>query len=114
MVQDKLLPIRIEAWEDVRELARMSIETDKGTWWADPAFGSDIWKLRQTGKVDNRTAGTFQRMLQDCLAWLKDDGIAGDVVCIAERVGKNEIAYTITVLRPGRNPLIIKDVWDVQ
>jgi phage gp46-like protein len=104
--------IRIEQWADIRELVQMSIGTDKGLWWADPAFGSELWKLRQAGKVDNRTAGTFQQFLQDCLKWLKDDGIAAGVSCTAERSGKNEIAYSVTVLRPGREPLTIKDTWD--
>jgi phage gp46-like protein len=104
--------IRIERWADVTELVRMSIGTDKGSWWADPGFGSDIWKLRQAGKVDNRTAGAFQQLLYECLKWLKDDGIAGDIICAAERSGKNEIAYTVTVLRPYREPLMVKDTWD--
>jgi phage gp46-like protein len=104
--------VRIENWADVRELARMSIGTDKGSWWADPAFGSELWKLKQTGKVDNRTAGTFRQMLDECLKWLKDDGIAGGIACGAERLGKNEIAYSVTVSRPDNDPLIIKDVWN--
>ncbi|MDR1286755.1 MAG: phage GP46 family protein [Treponema sp.] len=103
---------RIENWAGIQELVQMSIGTDKGSWWADPGFGSEIWKLRQEGKVDNRTAGTFQQFLQDCLAWLEDEGIAGDVICSAERSGKNEIAYAVTVLRPGTEPLIIKDTWN--
>jgi phage gp46-like protein len=104
--------IRIEQWADVTELVRMSIGTDKGSWWADPGFGSELWKLHQAGKVDNRTAGTFQQFLYECLKWLKDGGIAGDVICAAERSGKNEIAYTVTVLRPQREPLIVKDTWN--
>jgi phage gp46-like protein len=104
--------VRIENWNDVRELVLMSIGTDKGSWWADPSFGSELWILRQTGKVDNRTAGTFQRMLRECLQWLKDGGITGDVLCTAERSGKNEIAYSVTVPRPGRQPLTVKDVWN--
>jgi phage gp46-like protein len=104
--------VKIENWADIRELAQMSIGTDKGSWWADPAFGCELWKLRQAGKVDNRTAGTVQRMLDECLKWLKDDGLAGDIICAAERSGKNEIAYSVTVLRPGREPLVIKDVWN--
>jgi phage gp46-like protein len=104
--------VRIENWTDVRELVELSIGTDKGSWWADPAFGSDLWKLKQTGKVDNRTAGTFQRMLQESLKWLTDDGIADEVRCTAGRLGKNEIAYSVTTLRPDKEPLIIKDTWN--
>jgi phage gp46-like protein len=107
----KINPIKIEHWADVRELALMSIGTDKGSWWADPAFGSELWILSQEGKVNNKTAGTVQRMLADCLQWLKDEGIAAGIDCTAEQSGKNEIAYTVTVLRPNGNPVIVKDTW---
>ena len=49
-------PASIESWNDIRELVLMSIGTDKGTWWADPNFGSDLWILRQEGKVTGKTA----------------------------------------------------------
>ena len=103
---------RIENLADIRELVFMCIGTDKGTWWADPAFGSELWILRQEGKVDNRTAGRVKQMILDCLMWLKDDGLAADVDCQAERAGKNEIAYSVNVLCPNGNTVIVKDVWN--
>ena len=30
---------KIENWQDIRELALMSVGTDKGKWWAYPEFG---------------------------------------------------------------------------
>jgi phage gp46-like protein len=103
--------VRIEDWAAIPELVLMSIGTDKGSWWADPDFGSELRKLRQTGKVDNRTAGTVQKMIDACLAWIKEDGLAGNISCTAERTGKNEIAYTVTVVRQLGDPLVIKDTW---
>ena len=41
---------KLENWQDIRELILMSIGTDKGRWWADKEFGSELWKLRQSGK----------------------------------------------------------------
>jgi phage gp46-like protein len=105
-------PLRIENWADIPELVQMSIGTDKGSWWADPAFGSELWKLRQTGKVDARTAGTFQQMLQECLAWITADGLAREITCAAGRSGTHEIAYSVTVSRPDKEPLVVKDVWN--
>jgi phage gp46-like protein len=104
-------PIRLEQWIDIRELVRMSVGTDKDSWWADPAFGSDLWILRREGKVNGRTAGTFRRMVLECLQWIKDDGLAADIDCRAERSGKNEITYTVTALRPGGDPVTVQDVW---
>jgi phage gp46-like protein len=50
--------MRLEQWASIEELARMSIGTDKGAWWADPGFGSELWLLKKEGKVDGRKAGT--------------------------------------------------------
>jgi phage gp46-like protein len=105
-------PARIENWTDIRELALMSIGTEKGSWWASPDFGSDLWILRRSGKVNGRTAAAVQRMILECLAWLKDDGVAKIIDCQAERTGKNEISYTVTILRPDGSPVIVKDVWN--
>jgi hypothetical protein len=40
----------------------MSIGTDKGTWFADPGFGSDLWLLKKEGKADGQTAGKLERV----------------------------------------------------
>jgi phage gp46-like protein len=103
--------IRIEKWTDITELTRMTIGTDKGSWWANPAFGSELFKLRQTGKVTPRTAGTVQQILQEALSWMKEDSIAADIRCTAERLGKNEIGYIVTILRPNGETVIVKDTW---
>jgi len=102
---------RIENWTDIREITLMCIGTDKGTWWADPSFGSELWILRQEGKVDNRTAGRVQQMILGCLQWMKADGIASEIDCNAEQAGKNEIAYLVTILRPNGDKVIVKDTW---
>ena len=104
--------IRIENWAGIRELVLMCIGTDKGTWWADPAFGSELWILRQEGKVDNQTAGRVQQMILDCLSWMKTDGLATEIECQAERIGKNEIAHVVTIFRPGEETMMVKDVWN--
>jgi phage gp46-like protein len=103
--------IRIEQCFDIRELALMSIGTDKGSWWADPGFGSELYLLKQNGKVDGKTAGNFKRMLQECLAWIVIDGLARQINCEAERVGKNEIAYVVETISPNGDSVYIKDVW---
>ncbi len=104
--------INVENWADIRELAAMSIGTDKGRWWADLNFGSDLWMLRQEGKVSRQTAGTVARMLDECLQWLKDDGLAKEIVCSTEQTGKYEIAYMIKIVKPDGDTVMVKDVWN--
>jgi len=106
-------PIAIEKWTDIRELVRMSIGTDKGTWFADPNFGSELWLLKKTGKVDSQTAGTLERMIRESLQWLIDDKLADTIDCVAERNGKNRIDYHITVFRPDGSSVTVEEVWSV-
>jgi phage gp46-like protein len=104
--------IAVENWSDIRELVQMSIGTDKGSWWADPNFGSELFLLRQNGKVDGKTAGNFKRMLRECLAWIVADGIAREINCEAQRTGKNEITYTVETIQPNGGGEFIEEVWN--
>jgi len=104
--------VKLENWNDIRELVQMSIGTDRGSWWADPNFGSELWLLRQTGKIDGRTAGTFRRMILDCTQWLVDDGLVKKINCETERSGKNEISYTVETIQPNGGSILINEVWN--
>ena len=104
--------VRIEQWDDIRELALMSIGTDKGTWWADPDFGSELWLLRKTGKVDGQTAGTLRRMVLESLQWILLGSLASKIDCTADRIGKHQIRYTVNIFRPNGNSIFITEVWN--
>jgi phage gp46-like protein len=91
----------------------MSIGTDKGAWWVDPSFGSELWLLKKEGKVDGRTVGRLEQMIRESLRWLVNDGLALTVDCAAERDGKNRIDYQVTVTRPDGSTVPVKDVWNV-
>lgn len=103
---------KLENWQDIRELVLMSIGTDKGRWWADKDFGSELWKLRQSGKITPNTVGTFRQMVLESLQWIKDDRLASKIECVAEQQGRNTIAYCVTVTRPDGNTLEVKEVWN--
>ena len=107
------MSIRIEEWASIPELVRMSIGTDKGAWFADPGFGSELWLLKKEGKADGQTAGKLERMLRESLQWLVNDGLAAAIDCAAERTGKNRIDYQITVTRPDGSPVTVKEAWSV-
>ena len=105
-------PIAIEYWNDIRELVRMSIGTNKGTWAADPDFGSELWLLKKTGKVDGQTAGTLERIIRESLEWLVKDNLASSIDCTATRVGKNRIEYRVLVTRPDGSRVSVEEVWN--
>jgi phage gp46-like protein len=103
---------RIENWSDIRELVLMSIGTNKGTWWADPGLGSEMWLLKQKGKIDGGTADALKRMIHESLQWLITDALAKKIDVETERQGKNTIAYSVTVYRQDATSVIIKEVWN--
>jgi len=103
----------IEEWSSIENLVRMSLGTDKGRWFADPDFGSELWLLKETGKIDGRTAETLRRMVLESLAWLVGDGLASSVECEAERAGRDRIDYTVTVTRPDGSAAVVKEAWNV-
>lgn len=103
---------RIDNWQDIRELVLMSVGTDKGRWWAFPEFGSELWILRRTGKVDGKTAGTVRQMILDSLQWLIDDGLAKSVECVAERSGRTRIDWRVTVTKPDGNITNVEESWN--
>lgn len=106
------MSVKFENWADIRELVLMSIGTNKGSWWADINFGSELWLLRKSGKVDGTTAGALRRMVLECLQWLIDDGLAAKIECEAERSGKNQISYCVIIYRNIGGINEIKEVWN--
>lgn len=103
---------KLENWHDIRELVLMSIGTDKGRWWADKDFGSELWKLRLSGKITPNTVGTFRQFVLDAVQWLVDDGLASKIECTAEQQGRNTIAYCVTVTRPDGKTVEIEETWN--
>lgn len=102
----------IENSSSIELLVEMSIGTDKGTWWADPDFGSELWILRRYGKVDEATAGKVQRAIEASVSWIVSDGLADSIDVVAERAGKTAIAWTVTVYKPDGTTELVKDVWN--
>ena len=103
---------KLENWLDIRELVLMSIGTDRGRWWADKNFGSELWKLRLAGKITPGTAGNLRQMVLDSVQWIVDDGLASRIECEAEQQGRDRIAYRVTVFRPDGVTLEIKETWN--
>lgn len=102
----------IENWQDIRELVLMSVGTDKGRWWADEELGSELWKLRQSGKIDGKTAGTVRQMILDCLQWLIDDGLAKAIECETEWADKTRINWSVKITKPDGSDIKVEDCWN--
>ena len=103
---------RIDRPGDIKVLVEMSIGTDRGTWWADPSFGSDLWLFRQRGKVDTRTASAVRQEILRCTRWIVDDGLAQSIECEAWLNDKTRVDYRVLVTRPDGSTELIEGVWD--
>lgn len=100
----------IKKTDDIKILVLMSIFTDKGMWWGNDNFGSEIYTLLG-GKLTKETVVTFKRMLEECLSWIITDGIANEINVEAKLKDRNAIEYKITVVRPNEKDEIINEVW---
>ncbi len=105
-------PVRLEDWSSIQTLVEMSIGTDRGTWWADPEFGSDLWKFRQSGKLVPEMVEDVRREILRCTAWIVADGLASKIECATEQAGRTRINWVTTVTRPEGSPVQIAGVWD--
>ncbi|WP_020613097.1 phage GP46 family protein [Sediminispirochaeta bajacaliforniensis] len=103
--------VAIENYMSISVLVQMTLGTDRGRWWADPEFGSDLWLLRQTGKTTADLLTDVKQEIIRALSWLKDDGIAEDVECETELTGKNRINYNVKITKPSGASEIIEGVW---
>ncbi len=96
--------------QSISDLVQMSLGTHKGSWWADPAFGSQIYRIE---KVDSRTPALFQSYCIAALQWLLDDALAAGIRVETERRGRGGIAYRIEVTRPGGETELLEAIWQV-
>lgn len=91
---------------------------DRRGWWGDVAsakagdqLGSKLWLLSREKELTSvlRSAEDAARA---ALAWLKDDGIAGEIVAVATNPLRGVLALNITISRPdGTLALNDEFVW---
>lgn len=77
----------------------ISLLTDKGSWWADPDFGSELYQLKGQ-KANDETTRSVKATVEDCLAWMVNDGVAGSVTVDVERQAGLLLAIGVSVTRP--------------
>ncbi len=103
--------VLLEAWRSVATLLAMSIGTNRGTWWADPAFGSDLYLLRQTRKVTTKTVNDVRQELIRCTAWVKTDGLVKEIEGDRPAGRPHEIDYLVKAFRPDGTEEMVEGVW---
>ena len=94
--------------QSIADLVQMSVGTEKGSWFADPAFGSELHTIE---KVDGNTAFVVQRMIVQATRWLLDDGLAADITVGAQRLGRNGISWQALITRPEGGGELVEGVW---
>ena len=86
--------------QSIAELVQMSVGTEKGSWFAELTFGSELHTIE---KVDGNTAFVVQRMIVQATRWLLDDGLGADIAVDTyrtQRLGRS--ARSTRSLRKGR------------
>lgn len=100
----------LDNYNNIETLALISIHIDRGRWWSDSDFGSELYTL-QGSKTNKETASVVRRMLVECLEWLKKENLAKDIEVETELKNKNSIYYKVTITRPNEKNTIIEDIW---
>ena len=92
---------------------------DRRGWWGDlttdaDEIGSKVWRL-QREKITQENLTSLKQYLEDCLAWMVEDGVANSVEAEVERADINKV-YARIVISKGENELVIKftDLWEAQ
>ena len=85
--------------------------TERMGWWGDtyPAeagdrIGSRLWLLARSAITD-KTPGQARAYAEEALQWLVDDGVASEVIVVAERQGLSQISLWCQVVR-GDSPTL--------
>jgi Mu-like prophage protein gp46 len=102
----------IENFMTIQVLVEMTLGTDWCRWWADLEFGSKLWILRQTGKTAPELETDVRQEIERALAWIKQDGLAKEISCTTEVVGKNRINYLVVVKKSSGGTEFIEGVWN--
>lgn len=71
-----------------------TLGTKKGSWWADPSFGTD---LSQVKKINQTTATEVENLIHESLFWMIRDGEVEDIKVEVQNSEPNRIDYRITV-----------------
>lgn len=104
---------KIEDFHHLNQLVLISLGTDRGSFWADVNFGSDLWLIRQSRKVDDATATAVKQEILRCLNWLKEDGLIFDLEVVAKISGKNRIDYRVCVFQSENNSFVVEGAVNV-
>lgn len=86
---------------------------DRRGWWGG-AIGSKLW-LRQRAKKTDDLLKTVQDDAAQALAWMVEDGVAGEITTAAEFQSPNALALSVVIRRAGRPDLALRfaNLWDV-
>ena len=104
--------LAIEDYMNITQLVDIAVLTDKGKWWADPDFGSDLWLLEQRGKIDSETLAHAKDAILASLEPLKVAALISAGSCECTALNKQEIAYQLTITRPSGVSLVIDRIYD--
>jgi phage gp46-like protein len=85
---------------------------DRRGWWGGE-IGSKLW-LRQRAKKTDDLLKTVQDDAAQALAWMIEDGVAGEVTTAAEFQAPNVLALSVVIRRAGSSDLSLRfaNLWD--
>ena len=95
---------------DIRSDVYISLAIKRGSWFADPNFGSRLSEIKKV--TDNNLLLAHQYAL-DALQWLRQTGRATSITAVATKGGYNQIDIDIQVVQSNGMKLFYQISTDV-
>lgn len=96
------------------------LETEKRGWWGDmfsevdqDQIGSRIWTTSRS-KVTQETLRRFEELCEEALEWMKEDGLADEIIVKSEYNEDKQMITTIEITRPNEDVARFSVLWDEQ
>jgi len=98
---------------DIRTSMYMSLATKQGTFFQNPAFGSQLYKVK---KVTDRNLDLAKQYITMALAWLINTGKAStiDIVVEKDSIDFNRMNIRITATQPNSVTVYYQQYFDVR
>jgi len=109
-----MVTAQLENYTALEQIVGMTLGTDRGRWWADTEFGSDLWLIRARGHVDETTdLDVFRRICEEALAWMITDGLVKEISVSPARKDKTTISYQVSLLLPTGKTVYVEGEFNV-
>lgn len=92
------MKVDLNDYDNIKYLALMSLNSNKGKYWASEDFGSSLFLLNKS-KINKSTPAEVKRIIEESLNWLIEDELAESISVNTKLHSPNRIDWTIEIIK---------------